>query len=216
MGRMTQRLKITFKKKTLFPSGKGSDRVQNLRVQGGPQVNKLKVEDLIFIDESGVNLAMVRLYAGGLKGSRASGLKPNKRGRNVSILGAISVKKLLTSVNLIGSIDGITFEAFIIRKLVSVLWKRACVLMDNYGIHKGEEIEKAIKKAGASLIFLPPYSPDFSPIENFWSKVKSILRTLGARTYKGLSEAIKIAFEEVDEQDLWNWFTNCCYCTSST
>jgi len=99
---------------------------------------------------------MVRLYARALKGSRASGPKPNRRGRNVSLLAAISVKKVLTSVNLIGSIDGITFEAFIIRKLVSVLWKGACVLMDNYGIHKGEEIEKAIKKAGASLIFLLP------------------------------------------------------------
>ncbi len=159
---------------------------------------------------------MIRLYARALKGSRARGSKPNRRGRNVSILGAISVKKVLTSVNLVGSIDGITFEAFIIRKLVPVLWKGACVLMDNYGIHKGEEIEKAIKKAGASLIFLPPYSPDFSPIENFWSKVKSILRTLGARTYKELSSAIQIAFEQVDEQDLWNWFTHCCYCTSST
>jgi transposase len=105
-------------------------------------------------------------------------------------LGAISVKKVVTSVNLLGSIDGITFEAFIIRKLVPQLWKGACVVMDNYGIHKGEEIEKAIKKAGARLIFLPPYSPDFSPIENFWSQVKGILRTLGARTYKALSSAI--------------------------
>jgi transposase len=179
-------------------------------------VNNLNVQDLIFIDESGVNLAMVRLYARSLKGSRARGAKPNRRGRNVSILGAISVKKVLTSVNLVGSIDGITFEAFIIRKLVPQLWKGACVLMDNYGIHKGEEIEKAIKKAGARLIFLPPYSPDFSPIENFWSKVKSILRTLGARTYKALSSAITSAFEQVDEQDFWNWFTHCCYCTSST
>ncbi|NQE35987.1 hypothetical protein E5S67_03749 [Microcoleus sp. IPMA8] len=159
---------------------------------------------------------MVRLYARSLKGSRASGPKPNRRGPNVSILGAISVKKVLTSVNLVGSMDGITFEAFIIRKLVPVLWEGACVVMDNYGIHKGEEIEKAIKKAGTRLIFLPPYSPDFSPIKNFWSKVKGILRTLGARTYKALSEAITRAFEQVDEQDFWNWFIHCCYCTSST
>jgi hypothetical protein len=84
-------------------------------------VNKLNVKDLIFIDESGVNLAILRLYARSLKGSRASGSQPNRRGRNVSILGAISVKKVLTSVNLVGSIDGITFEAFIIRKFVPVL-----------------------------------------------------------------------------------------------
>ncbi|MEG4090718.1 IS630 family transposase [Microcoleus sp. Pol12B4] len=177
---------MTFKKKRSFRQPKCSERVQNLRYEFWKQVNNLNVKNLIFIDESGVNLAMVRLYARSLKGSRARGEKPNRRGKNVSILGAISVKKVLASVNLVGSIDGITFEAFIIRKLVPQLWKGACVLMDNYGIHKGEEIEKAIKKAGARLIFLPPYSPDFSPIENFWSKVKSILRTLGATTYSGL------------------------------
>ena len=122
---------------------------------------------------------------------------------------------MLTSVNLLGGIDAITFEAFIIRKLLPKLWKGACVLMDNYSIHKGKEIERVIKKAGAKLIYLPPYSPDFSPIENFWSKVKDILRSMGARTYQALESAITLAFEQVDEQDLWSWFTHCCYCTSS-
>jgi hypothetical protein len=91
---------------------------------------------------------MVRLYARSLKGSRAQGPKPNKRGRNVSIIGAISVNEVLTSVNLIGTTDAITFEAFIIRKLVPKLWKGACVVMDNCTIHTGEEVEKAIKKKG--------------------------------------------------------------------
>lgn len=72
----------------------------------------------------------------------------------------------MTSVNLLGGIDRITFEAFICQKLVPKLWKGACVLMDNYSIHKGEEIEKAVEAAGARVIYLPPYSPDFSPIEN--------------------------------------------------
>ncbi len=93
------------------------------------------MQDLIFIDESGIKRAVVRLCARAVKGSRARGAKPNSRGTNVSIFGAISVKKVLTSVNLVGSIDGITFEAFIIRKLVPHLGKRACVLMDNSGIH---------------------------------------------------------------------------------
>jgi hypothetical protein len=81
---------------------------------------------------------MVRLYARSLKGSRSQGLKPNKRVRNVSIGGAISVNEVLTSVNLIGTSDAITFEAFIIRKLVPQLWKSACVVMDNCTIHTGE------------------------------------------------------------------------------
>jgi hypothetical protein len=97
-------------------------------------VRNIALKDLIFIDESGVNLAMVRLYARSLKGSRAQGERPNKRGGNVSIIGAISVKEVLTSVNLIGRTDALTFEVFIIRKLVPKLWKGACVLMDNCSI----------------------------------------------------------------------------------
>ncbi len=115
------------------------------------------MKDLIFIDESGVNLAMVRLYARSLKGERAKGPKPTKRGKNVSIIGAMSVNEILTSVNLIGGTDAITFEAFIIRKLVPQLWKGACVVMDNCPIHLGEEVKKTIEKKGAKLIYLSPY-----------------------------------------------------------
>jgi len=73
--------------------------------------------------------------------------------------------------------------------------------MDNCSIHKDPEIEALITQAGARLIYLPPYSPDFSPIENCWSKIKSILRTLGARTYPDLLAALITAFETVTEQD---------------
>jgi transposase len=158
---------------------------------------------------------MVRLYARSLKGSRAKGQKPNKRGRNVSIIGAISVKEILTSVTLIGTTDGITFEAFIIRKLVPKLWKGACVVMDNCTIHTGEEVEKAIKEKGAKLIYLSPYSPDFSPIENLWSKLKNILRSIKTPNYQELAKAIEFAFSEVTSENIWNWFSHCCYCTSS-
>ena len=95
---------------------------------------------------------MVRLYARALKGQRAKGPKPTKRGKNVSIIGAMSVHEILTSVNLIGGTDAITFEAFITRKLVPKLWKGACVVMDNCPIHLGEEVKKASEKKGARLI----------------------------------------------------------------
>ena len=97
-------------------------------------------------------MVRVRLYARSLKGSMAREPKPSKRGKNVSIIGAISVNEVLTSLNLIGTTDAITFEAFIIRKLVPKLWKGACVVMDNCTIHTVGEIEKAIKKKGAKLI----------------------------------------------------------------
>jgi transposase len=70
-----------------------------------------------------------------------------------------------------------------------------------------------LKKAGDRLIYLPPYSPDFSPIENCWSKIKNTLRSIGARTYPDLAQAIEEAFSEVSLEDLRGWFTHCCYCT---
>ena len=117
-------------------------------------------------------------------------------------------------INLLGSTDGLTFEAFVIRKLVPNLWQGATVVWDNSSIHKGEEIEQAIVNAGAKLIYLPPYSPDFNPIENFWSKVKNTLRSIGARTYQALDLAIAEAFSQVSLKDIRNWFAHSCYCTS--
>lgn len=170
-------------------------------------------KNLIFIDESGVNLAMSRLSARSPKGQRARGSRSPKRGKNVSVIAAIGLKGLITQISLLGATDGLTFEAFISQKLVPNLWKGACVVMDNYSIHKGKEIEKLIAKAGAKLIYLSPYSPDFSPIENCWSKIKSVLRSLEARNYPDLIKAIEEAFSRVSLDNLKNWFTHCCYCT---
>jgi transposase len=169
---------------------------------------------LVFIDEAGVNLALIRLYARAAKGQRARGTRPHQRGKNISMIGALALKGIIASINLLGSIDGLTFEAFVIQKLVPQLWKGAVVVWDNYSIHKGKEIEKAILAAGARLSYLPPYSPDFNPIENCWSKIKSILRSLGARNYKDLDSAISQAYSQVSSKDIHNWFSHCCYCIS--
>ncbi len=120
----------------------------------------------------------------------------------------------MASINIYGSVNGIVFEAFIANKLVPNLWEGAYVIMDNAKIHKGDNIRKLIEQAGAKLIYLPPYSPEFSPIENFLSKVKSILRKIKARTYKDLINAITDAMFQVTKTDIYNWFTHCCYCTS--
>ena len=126
------------------------------------KIRDVPVENLIFLDEAGVNLALVRLYARALRGQRARGTRPQKRGKNVSMIGAIALKGIVTSINLLGATDRLTLLAFVIQRLVQNLWQGACVVWDNSTIHKGKEIEKAIKKAGARLIYLPPYSPDFN------------------------------------------------------
>ena len=153
-------------------------------------VQGILAKDFIFVDESGINLALTRLYARSPRGKRARGKRPQKRGKNVSLIGAIELNGLMTQVSLLGATDGLSFEAFIAQRLVPKLWAGACVLMDNCSIHKGAEIEALITGAGARLLDLPPYSPDFSPIENCWSKIKSLLRLMGARNYPDLVKAI--------------------------
>lgn len=188
--------------------------MQQQRLEFWQLMQGVLAKDLIFIDESGLNLALTRLFARSPKGQRARGARPQKRGKNVSLIGAIGLNGLITQVSLLGGTDGLTFEAFIAQKLVPHLWPEACVLMDNCSIHKGKEIEALLTKAGAKLIYLPPYSPDFSPIENCWSKIKSVLRSIGARNYLDLAKAIEEAFDKVSLKDIQGWFTHCCYCTS--
>lgn len=130
------------------------------------------------------------------------------------MIGAIALKGIVASINILGATDGLTFEAFVLQKLVPNLWKGATVVWDNSTIHKGQEIEQALREAGAKLIYLPPLSPDFNPIENFWSKVKNTLRSLGARTYKALDLAISEAFSQVSLKDIRNWLAHSCYCIS--
>lgn len=213
MGRLTQKLNYTVKK-TLYAAEKEKEKVQKQRVEFWSLLRNIRVEDLIFLDEAGVNLAMVRLYARALKGKRARGKKAQKRGQNISLISAMSVKEVLALEKIYGAVDGAAFEAFVRLKLVTKLWKNACVVMDNAKINYGEMVREIIEEAGARLIYLPPYSPEFSPIENFWSKIKALLRKTAARTYKDLIEAIVNAMLKVSKKDIHNWFTHCCYCTS--
>ena len=157
---------------------------------------------------------MTRLRARSTKGKRAYSGKPSKRGKNVSIIGALGLNGVVADYSLLGATDGLTFEAFISQKLVPNLWEGACVVMDNCPVHLDQTIRDLIEAAQARLIYLPPYSPDFSPIENCWSKLKSILRTLGPRTYPDLANAIETAFSQVSLDDIRGWFTHCCYCAS--
>lgn len=187
--------------------------MQRQRVEFWQLVSGILAKDLIFIDESGVNLAMARLRARSPKGQRAHGKRPQQRGKNVSLIGAIGLEGVIAQLPLLGAVDGLLFEAFIAQKLVPQLWQGACVILDNCSIHKGETVAALIQAAGASVIFLPPYSPEFSPIENCWSKIKSLLRSLAARTHRELVEAIEQAFAQVSLQDIQGWFTHCCYCT---
>jgi transposase len=189
--------------------------VQQKRVEYWQQIRAIAPENLVFMDEAGVNLAMIRLSSRSLKGQRAVGARPAKRGQNVSLVNALSLRGPLAPLTLTGAMDGLTFEAYIIRRVAPNLWPGAVLMVDNSSTHQAtEDVTAALEAVGAQLVFLPPYSPDFSPIEPFWSKVKNILRTVGARTYQALQDTIESAYALVSLEDIRNWFTNDCYCTS--
>lgn len=184
------------------------------RVSYWQVIQQIRVEDLVFIDEAGVNLAMARLYARALRGERATATKPGRRGKNVTMVGAIALSGIVTALTYQGGTDGLAFKTFVEKALVPQLWTGACVVMDNFSSHKVEGIQELIEAAGAKLVYLPPYSPDFSPIENFWSKVKQHIRAAAARTYETLDQAITKAFQAVSLTDIQHWFAYRCYCTS--
>jgi transposase len=215
MGRVLQQLGLSRKKKTLHATEMGDPRVQQARLDYWQQVRDLNPEDLVFIDESGINLAMIRLYARSPRGQRAVGEGPQKRGQNVSIIDALTLRGTIALTTIFGAMDGLTFEAYLIRQVVPHLWPGACLIVDQSSIHQeSEELKRALDSVGARILLLSPYSPDFSPIEPFWSKVKTILKSIGARTYQALQDGLKFAYEQISLQDIRNWFTNCCYCTS--
>lgn len=178
------------------------------------KVRSILAKDLVFIDESGINLGMRLTRARSEKGKRAYSSKPSRKGKNVSMVGALGLKGMITNYSLLGTTDGVTFEAFIRQKLVPQLWAGACVVMDNCSIHLGEMVRESIEAVGAKLIYLPPYSPDFSPIENCWSKVKNFIKGRAVSGYQELAEAINEGFARVTHDDIRGWFTHCCYCTS--
>ena len=188
--------------------------MQKLRAEYWERIRDVKAEDMVFIDESGSNLAMTRLYGRSEKGKRVYDSVPASRGKNLTIIGAIALKGLVAFINILGASNSVMFEAFIATLLVPNLWKGACVILDNASIHKEKDIRPIIEEAEARLEFLPPYSPDLSPIENCWSKVKSRIRSMSPRTYAELEKALAQAFSEITLKDIHNWFTHCCYCDS--
>lgn len=110
-----------------------------------------------------------------------------------------------------GATDTEVFRAYVSEVLIPTLREGDIVVMDNLTPHKNEETLALIEKAGASVLFLPPYSPDLNPIEKMWSKVKAALRSLEARTHEELLAAIAKALSLVSASDARNWFSACGY-----
>lgn len=157
---------------------------------------------------------MTRTHARSQLGTRVYELKPFYRGAKVTVIGAISIKKVVALMTMNKSMDSQAFDVFIDKFLLPQLWSGAVVVMDNLPAHKLASIEPMIEAVGAKVLCLSPYSPDFNPIELWWSQLKSFLRSFAPTTTEMIDKLISVALDLVNPQHLKNWFTNCCYCTS--
>jgi transposase len=174
-------------------------------------MDRLPVKRLKFIDESGLNIAMTRRYGRASVGRRVHDAVPKNFGRNVTILGALSWYGLDAVMTVEGATDADVFHVYVCRVLVPTLRRGDIVVMDNLSVHKVAGIAAAIAAAGATLIYLPPYSPDWSPIEPCWSAIKTRLRGMKARTREALDRALTRIVNTVSNRDARGWFAHCGY-----
>ena len=133
---------------------------------------------------------MTRLYGRSLKGERVNDERPGNKGQNVTMVGAMSDSGLIATMTLPGGLDTASFLVYVEKILLPTLWVGAIVVMDNLPVHYAGKVKTLIESVGAKVKFLPPYSPDLSPIELCWSKLKEILRSAKARTEDALNVAI--------------------------
>lgn len=171
----------------------------------------LSWERLKFIDESGVNIAMTRLYGRAPRGERVIGSVPQNYGQNITMLASLSATGVEAVMTVEGATDGDVFRSYVREVLAPTLAKGDIVVMDNLGAHKVAGVREVIEARGAQVIYLPPYSPDLNPIERCWSKIKTVLRAAKARTREALEVAIKQALTTVTESDARAWFKHCGY-----
>ena len=168
-------------------------------------------ERFVFVDECSTNVALSPIYARAPKGERARGKAPRNWGKNVSLICAIDAAGVKPSMSVEGAVDGEAFEAYVEHFLVPKLGRGRIVVMDNLSVHKSKRVERLIEQAGATLLFLPPYSPDFNPIEEAFSKAKGILRKAGARTREALVEATGRALDAITPEDIRGFYADCGY-----
>jgi transposase len=143
---------------------------------------KLDPERLVFIDETWAKTNMTRTHGRAMKGERLIAKVPHGRWRTLTVLAALRRNEVTAPCVIDGPINGRSFKAYVEQVLVPVLKPGDIVVMDNLGSHKGQAIRAAIRKAGAHLFFLPPYSPDLNPIEQVFSKLKTLARKADTRT----------------------------------
>lgn len=188
--RALHRLKISFKKKVLRASEQKRPDVEKQRAEWVAEKLGVDVGRLAFIDETAARTDMTRRYGRAPRGQRVIDRAPQSHWKTTTFIAALTADGLTAPLTLDGSMNGSRFLDYVERVLCPTLRPGALVIMDNLKCHKNAKVRAAIEAAGAEVLYLPPYSPDFNPIELAYSKLKNLLRAAAERTVTGLQQVL--------------------------
>jgi transposase len=205
------RLRISRKKKVLHATERDTPPVKRKRRQFRQRLAPVDAKHLVFVDETGANTAMTRTYGRAEIGERVEEAVPG-HWESVTLVAGMRLAGVVSPMAFAGAMDTPTFESYVEQILVPELGAGDVVIWDNLKPHQSAEARRLIQSAHAQLVPLPPYSPDLTPIEKMYSKVKDILRSAGARTTATVYAAMGKAMKSVHEQEIFGWFQSCGLC----
>jgi len=200
-------------KKTLHASEQDRHDVARRREQWKRYQGKVDAKRLIFIDETWAKTNMTRLHGRCAVGQRLVAKVPHGHWKTLTFVAALRCDGITAPCGFDRPINAVSFLAWVVRFLVPTLRRGDVVVMDNLSSHKAAAVRRAIRAAGALLIFLPPYSPDLNPIEQAFSKLKTLLRKENARTLDDTSTCIGKLLDQVTPTECANYFSEAGYST---
>jgi transposase len=163
------------------------------------------------VDETGTHTSMTREYARSPSGERVVGIVPRNRGVVLTVVGAVALDGVRAMMAYEGGTSAEAFLRFLRDALAPSLHPGDVVVLDNLGAHRAVGVREAIESVGARILYLPPYHPELNPIELAWSKLKALLKAIGARDFQALAAALKQTKDLLTPSDLEGWFRHCGY-----
>jgi len=213
--RALQKLGLPLKKKSPHAAERDTPEVRQKRRSFRREVKPIEPGRLVFVDETGVTTAMTPARGRAPRGERVEASAP-ACWESVTVIAAMGLEGVRAPLALPGSVNAVAFESYVERVLVPALHRGDVVVFDNLSSHLGPAVTEAIERAGASVLPLPPHGPDFTPIEEMFSKFKEFLRRIGARAREHLYDAIGEGLREVTTQDILGWFRHAGLCVTQS
>lgn len=169
----------------------------------------LSSDDIVCIDETGFKLNMTTRYAWSAKGTRAIDHAPASKGKTITTIGAISKTGFVCSAIGYGGTSSNSFYAFMKDELFPRLKTGTIIILDNLSAHKDNRVKSLAETLGLKLVFQPPYSPEFNPIELAWNTIKTFVRSKRPRTFQSLEKDFLYAIESMPSSYFLQWFQKC-------